>query len=97
MSETIENLREQLATDDIGLRMKAIHASRSLPMYERFGLLVIAATDSNARVRYDAVSQIGTVGTVDLEKSLEVLSDRLRVDAEIDVRAAAAASLGSLQ
>ena len=97
MSETFETLREQLATDDIGTRMKAVQASRSLPMSDRFNLLIVAATDANARIRYDVISQIGTVGTVDLQKSLEILSDRLFVDPEIDVRAAAAASLGSLQ
>jgi HEAT repeat protein len=97
-SETqFETLREQLATDDMGIRMKALHASRSLPISERFTLLWIAAIDSYARIRYDAVSQLGTVGTVDLEKSLAILSDRLSLDPEIDVRAAAAASLGSLQ
>lgn len=97
MSETFASLKEQLAMDDMGLRMKAIHASRSLSLAERFELLVIAAADSYARVRYDAVSQIGTVGTADLQKSLEILSNCLLTDSEIDVRAAAAASLGALQ
>ena len=92
-----ENLREQLAANDTGVRMKALHASRSLPISERFELSAIAAIDPYARIRYDAISQLGTVGTVDLDKSLEILSDRLRVDPELDVRAAAAASLGSLQ
>lgn len=92
-----ESLREQLATDHMGVRMKALHASRSLLISERFILLAIAAIDSYARIRYDAVSQLGTVGTVNLQKSLEILSDRLCVDPELDVRAAAAASLGSLQ
>ncbi len=101
MSETLgtqfESLREQLASDDMGTRMKALHASRSLPVSERFTLVGIAATDLSSRIRYDAVSQLGLVGTVDLQKSLEILSDRLYVDPELDVRAAAAASLGSLQ
>lgn len=98
ISETqFETLREQLASDDIGIRMKALHASRSLPISKRFDILLIAAIDPYARIRYDAVSQLGTVGTVDLQKSLEVLSDRLSIDPEIDVRAAAAASLGALQ
>ena len=43
MSETseiqFETLREQLAIDDMGIRMKALHASRSLPVSERFDLL----------------------------------------------------------
>lgn len=97
MSEIFDSLKEQLAADDMAVRMKALHASRSLPLSERFSLISIAAIDPNARIRYDAVSQIGTVGTIDLAKSLEILSDRLNIDPELDVRAAAAASLGSLQ
>ncbi len=105
MTETLEtqsdslfaSLREQLAADDMSIRMKAVHASRSLPLSQRFDLLSIAAIDSNARIRYDVISQLGTVGTVNLDKSLEILSDRLSADPELDVRAAAAASLGSLQ
>ena len=97
MSEIFDSLKEQLAADDMAVRMKALHASRSLSLSERFSLVAIAAADPYARIRYDAVSQIGTVGTVDLAKSLEILSDRLNIDPEIDVRAAAAASLGSLQ
>ena len=85
-----ESLRGQLAANDMSLRMKAIHASRSLPMSQRFDLLSIAAIDSNARIRYDVISQLGTVGTVNLDKSFEILIDRLSVDPELDVRAAAA-------
>jgi HEAT repeat protein len=91
-----EDLREQLASDNMAIRMKALHASRSLSISERFEISAIAATDNYARIRYDAVSQLGTVGPIDLEKSLQILSDRLCVDPELDVRAAAAASLGSL-
>ncbi|MBD2175792.1 HEAT repeat domain-containing protein [Pseudanabaena sp. FACHB-1998] len=94
---TFESLREQLATDDVSLRMKAVHASRSLPISERFNLLLTAAIDPNTRIRYDAVSQLGSVGQIDKQKSLEILSDRLLNDPEMDVKAAAADSLGSLQ
>jgi HEAT repeat protein len=97
VSETFSTLREQLATAETGVRMKAVHASRSLDLTERFELMAIAAVDAYARVRYDAVSQLGTIGTVDLEKSLEILTKCLFTDPELDVRAAAAASLGSLQ
>lgn len=96
MSETFSTLREQLATAETGLRMKAVHASRSLKLTERFELMAIAATDAYARVRYDAISQLGTVGNVDLERSLAILTHCLFTDPELDVRAAAAASLGSL-
>ena len=94
---SLESLREQLASEEMGIRMKAVHASRSLNNSERFTLLAIAAQDSAARIRYDAVSQIGTVGTADLPQALQILSDRLLNDPEIDVKAAAAASMGALQ
>jgi HEAT repeat protein len=97
VTELFATLKEQLAADEMSLRMKAVHASRSLEDSERFTLLAIAATDSYARIRYDAVSQIGTVGNIDPDKALEILVDRLFTDPELDVRAAAAASLGALQ
>ncbi|MDX2256917.1 MAG: HEAT repeat domain-containing protein [Pseudanabaenaceae cyanobacterium bins.39] len=97
MTELFNTLKEQLASNEVSTRMKAVHASRSLDDADRFALLVIAAEDAYARIRYDAVSQIGTVGNADPDKSLEILVDRLFTDPELDVRAAAAASLGALQ
>ncbi len=97
MSETFSTLREQLATAETGLRMIAVHAGRSLELTERFELMAIASIDSYARIRYDAISQLGTIGRVDLERSLNILTNCLFTDPELDVRAAAAASLGSLQ
>jgi HEAT repeat protein len=47
-------------------------------------------------VRYAAVSKIATIGNADRSASLEMLRDRLRNDSELDVKAAAADSLGAL-
>jgi HEAT repeat protein len=97
MSEILDGFKERLTSDDLGVRMKALGDSRNLDISERFVLAAIAATDKNARIRYDAVSQMSTIGTEDLEKSLTILSDRLLTDPENDVRAAAADSIGALK
>ncbi|MFN3360284.1 MAG: HEAT repeat domain-containing protein [Pseudanabaenaceae cyanobacterium] len=78
-------------------RMQVMSQSRTLPPHDRFQLMCLAAQDENPRIRYDAVSQLGTVGTVDLERTQQILETALQSDPEIDVRAAAADSLGALQ
>jgi HEAT repeat protein len=97
MNEILDGFRERLSSDDLGVRMKALSDSRSLDTSERFVLAIIAANDRNARIRYDAVSQLSTIGSEDLDKALSVLSDRLLTDPENDVRAAAADSIGALK
>jgi HEAT repeat protein len=97
MSEILDGFKERLTSDDLGVRMKALGDSRNLDISERFVLAALAASDKNARIRYDAVSQMSTIGTQDLEKSLSILSDRLLNDPENDVRAAAADSIGALK
>ncbi|MEE3715681.1 HEAT repeat domain-containing protein [Tumidithrix elongata RA019] len=97
MSEILDGFKERLNSDDLGVRMKALSDSRSLGVSDRFVLAAIASGDRNARVRYDAVSQLSTIGNQDLEKSLAILSDRLLTDPENDVRAAAADSIGALK
>lgn len=37
-----DSLKVQLAADDMAVRMKALHASRSLTLSERFSLVAIA-------------------------------------------------------
>ncbi|MCS6959226.1 MAG: HEAT repeat domain-containing protein [Pseudanabaenaceae cyanobacterium SKYGB_i_bin29] len=78
-------------------RLRVMHQSRSLSLPERFQLMCLAVQDENPRIRYDAVSQLGTVGTVDLERTRQILETVLQSDPEVDVRAAAADSLGVLQ
>lgn len=97
MTVNLESLQQKLQSEDIGERMKALTEGRKLDIADRFQLVSNAAGDTNPRIRYDAVSQIATVGMQDLPRSLEVLSDRLLHDPEMDVRAAAADSIGALK
>lgn len=97
MSTTLESLRQRLQSDDFGARLHVLNESRSLEIAERFELLSIATADRNTRVRYDAVSQLASVGQHDLDRSLQILRDRLINDPESDVRAAAADSIGALK
>lgn len=91
------SLQQKLLSEELGDRMRAMNESRSLTTAERFELICLAKDDRNSRVRYDAISQMSGLGQHDLDKSLEILSDRLLNDPEIDVRAAAADSIGALK
>jgi HEAT repeat protein len=93
----IDTLRTKLESEEYGERMQALTQSRNLSTSERFEFISIASSDRNARIRYDAVSQLATVGKYDLEKSLEILRDRLLNDPEMDVKAAAADAIGALR
>jgi len=93
----IDTLRAKLSSEEYGERMQALTQSRNLSTSERFEFISIASCDRNARIRYDAVSQLATVGKFDLEKSLEILCDRLLNDPEMDVKAAAADGIGALK
>jgi HEAT repeat protein len=97
METNIDSLRASLNSQELGERMRALTESRKLEIADRFELVNIASSDRNARIRYDAVSQMATVGTHDLAASLVVLRDRLLHDPEIDVKAAAADSIGALK
>jgi HEAT repeat protein len=90
-------LRAKLKSEEYGERMQALVQSRSLSESERFEFVTIASGDRNTRIRYDAVSQMATLGSFNLEKSLEILSDRLLHDPEMDVKAAAADAIGALK
>ncbi|MGD1849470.1 MAG: HEAT repeat domain-containing protein [Cyanophyceae cyanobacterium] len=97
MSPKAEALRSRLETGELGDRLVAVNEVRELPPEEGFELLQVAIADSNARVRYSAVSQFDTVGTADVTKTEALLRDRLLNDGEMDVKAAAADCLGALQ
>ncbi len=97
MSTTLADLRQKLHADEHGERIRALSESRSLNMAERFELVCLAVNDAHSRVRYDAISQLATVGNQDLEQSLAILINSLNNDPEIDVRAAAADSIGALK
>lgn len=98
MSVTPEQVRQLLNSEDFGERLRGSNQLRQLDdpaiAYE---LAQIGIADANARIRYNAVSQMGTLGSQDLAKTLEILRDRLHNDPEPDVQAAAADALGALK
>ncbi|WP_341526511.1 HEAT repeat domain-containing protein [Nostoc sp. UHCC 0302] len=97
MSITPESVKELLSSEDVGDRLRAVNQIRQLEPAVGFELIQAAVGDSNARVRYSAVSQLDTLGDQNLELSLEILRDRLFNDTEVDVQAAAADCIGALK
>lgn len=97
MSVTPEQVRQLLNSEDFGDRLRGSNQLRQLDPVIAYELVQIAIADSSARVRYNAVSQMGTLGNQDLAKTLEVLRDRLQNDPEADVQSAAADALGALK
>jgi HEAT repeat protein len=96
MSITPESVKQLLSSQDFGDRLRAVNQIRQLEPAIGFELIQSAIADSNSRVRYSAVSQLDTLGTQDLELSLNLLRDLLN-DPEPDVQAAAADCLGALK
>lgn len=96
MSTTPESVKELLKSDDLGSRLRAVNQIRELEPTVAFELIQIAIGDPNSRVRYSAVSQMDTLGTQDLDLSLNLLRTLLQ-DPEPDVQAAAADCLGALK
>lgn len=92
-----EAIAQLLQSADYGDRLGALNQVRRLPSEQALPLLLQAAADSNARVRYAAVSQVASTGHVDPARSLTLLRDRLLNDSEADVQAAAADAIGALQ
>lgn len=86
-----------LDSEDYGDRLKALNAIRALELPDAFELICKAIADSNARVRYAAVSQLASLGRHDRDRAQEILLDRLDNDPETDVQAAAADALGGLK
>ncbi|MEH2054978.1 MAG: HEAT repeat domain-containing protein [Nostoc sp.] len=97
MSITPESVKQLLSSEDLGDRLRAVNQIRQLEPAIGFELLQSAIGDRNSRVRYSAVSQMDTLGTQDLQLSLDILRDRLLHDSEVDVQAAAADCLGALK
>ena len=96
MSITPESVEALLNSQDFGDRLRGVNHIRSLDPALGFGLARLAIQDSNARVRYAAVSQMSSLGTQDLAQATTILRDRLD-DSEPDVQAAAADSIGALK
>ena len=97
MSITPESIQELLNGSNFGDRIKGINQLREIEPKLAFSMLEPLILDENTRVRYAAVSQFDTIGNVDLDKSLELLRDRLFQDPEPDVQAAAADAIAGLK
>jgi HEAT repeat protein len=96
MTITPESVKELLASDDLGDRLRAVNQFRDLEPQVAFELVQTAIKDPSTRVRYSAASQMDTLGDQDLQLSLSLLRNLLS-DKEPDVQAAAADCLGALK
>lgn len=96
MTITPESVKELLASEDLGDRLRAVNQFRELEPKAAFELLQTAIKDPSTRVRYSATSQMDTLGDQDLQLSLSLLRNLLK-DKEPDVQAAAADCLGALK
>jgi HEAT repeat protein len=96
MSVTPESVQQMLNSENLGDRLRAVNLIRDLEPAIGFELIQSAVNDSNARVRYSAVSQMDTLGDQDLDLSLSLLR-RMLQDPEPDVQAAAADCIGALK
>lgn len=97
MSITPESIQQQLQSENVGDRLRAVNDLRQLEPAIAFELIQPAIADKSARVRYAAVSQMATLGAENREVALSVLRDRLHNDSEADVQAAAADALAALK
>lgn len=97
MSNTPESVKQLLSSEDLGDRLRGVNQLLEIEPTAAFELVQVAINDSNARVRYTAVSKLDTLGNQDLPTTLTMLRDRLINDSEPDVQAAAADSLGALK
>ena len=97
MSITPESVKELLNSEDFGERIRGLNQLRQIEKETAFDLVQPMITDDNTRVRYAAVSQLDTLGTVNKDVSLTMLRDRLFNDPEPDVQAAAADAIGGLK
>jgi HEAT repeat protein len=97
MDTSYQALEQLLRSEDMGDRFRGINQLRTIDPAVALELIQIVVTDSNARVRYAAISQLAELGKQDKARTFEVLQTTLLRDPEIDVRAAAADSMGALQ
>ncbi|MEB3313990.1 MAG: HEAT repeat domain-containing protein [Cyanobacteriota bacterium] len=96
MTITPDSVRTLLHSEDYGDRIKAVNQLRQLDPAAAFDLVQLAAHDSNARVRYAAISQLATLGRQDLATVEPLLRRALTNDPEADVQAAAADAIAGL-
>ncbi len=92
-----DQLKQQLASEDLGQRLRAVNLLRNIDPAIAFELIQTVVNDSSARVRYAAISQFSSLGNQDKETALTILRRTLHHDPEADVQAAAADSIGALK
>ena len=97
MSITPESVKDLLASEDFGDRIRGLNQLRQIEPKLAFEMVKPKIIDNNTRVRYAAVSQLDTLGKEDKTAALELLRDRLFNDPEADVQAAAADAIGGLK
>ncbi|MFN9734084.1 MAG: phycobilisome degradation protein NblB [Microcystis sp.] len=97
MNYSPESVQRLLDSDDYGHRLSGVNQLRYLAPEIAFEMLQPLINDSNARVRYSAVSQLDILGRQNLDLALTILRDRLLHDPEADVKAAAADAIGGLK
>lgn len=97
MSVTPESVKELLSAENFGDRVRGIDKLVQLDISTAFELLQLVVTDKHPRVRYAAISKMDTLGSANLDASLELLRDRLLNDSEPDVQAVAADALAALK
>lgn len=94
---TPESIQTLINSEDLGDRLRAVNQLREIEPETAYDLIQTAIKDQNARVRYAAVSQLSSLGSQNLTKSLDILRGCLLHDPEADVQAAAADALGALK
>ena len=92
-----EHIKQQLASEDLGQRLRAVNLLRDIDPAVAFELIQTVVSDRSARVRYAAISQFSSLGNQDRETALTILRGALYHDPEADVQAAAADAIGALQ
>ncbi|MGI0481180.1 phycobilisome degradation protein NblB [Geminocystis sp. CENA526] len=97
MTITPESVKALIHSQNFGERIRGINELRQLEKETAYELLIAIIKDNNVRVRYAAISQLDSLGDINLDKSLEVLLDTLYNDPESDVRAAAADAIAGLK
>ncbi|MER3434814.1 MAG: phycocyanin alpha phycocyanobilin lyase [Leptolyngbya sp. ERB_1_1] len=93
---TPDSIRALLQSEDFGDRLRGINQLRTIDPAIAFELIQIPVADPNVRVRYAAVSQLASLGSQNRETALALLKVAL-ADAEPDIQAAAADSIGALK
>ncbi|MDC0834583.1 phycocyanin alpha phycocyanobilin lyase [Leptolyngbya valderiana BDU 20041] len=97
MSITPESVKQLVESEDYGDRLRGLNQLDRIDPAVAFEYVKPALNDENPRVRYTATSKMASLGRQDLPLSLDLLRLRLYNDPEMDVKAAAADSLGALQ